>query len=105
YSSSYGGEAPYDADDTTSAAPPAGTSQAFYPPATGTAQSDAGAHVTVKVPADARVWFDGTGTTSPGPVRESHSPPVPPGRRYHYEVRARWNENGHEVTQTQRVEV
>jgi uncharacterized protein (TIGR03000 family) len=70
-----------------------------------TAQPDTSAHVTVSVPADAEIWFDGTKTTSTGSVREYESPPLTPGGRYTYDVRVRWTENGHEVTQTQQVEV
>src|SRR5262249_46726715 len=69
------------------------------------AQRDNSAHVTVKVPADARVWFDGVAMKSTGPVRQYDSPALKPGARYHYQVRARWKENGHEVAQTQEVRV
>jgi uncharacterized protein (TIGR03000 family) len=105
YSSSYGDVAPYYGDGTASAAPPAGSYQSFYPPATATAPSDRSAHVTVNVPADARLWFDDTATTATGPVRQFDSPPLTPGTRYSYEVRAGWTENGREVTQTQKVAV
>jgi uncharacterized protein (TIGR03000 family) len=74
-----------------------------YSPAT--AQPDTSAHVTVSVPADAEIWFDDTHTTVTGAVREYQSPPLAPGSKYTYELRARWNENGHVVTQTQQVEV
>jgi len=74
-------------------------------PETAPAPPDNTAHVTVSVPADAEVWFDGTETTTTGSTREFQSPPLTPGSRYTYEVRARWNENGHEVTQTQQVAV
>jgi len=59
----------------------------------------------MRVPADARIWVDGAATTSTGSVREFASPPLKPGSQYHYEVQARWTENGHEVTQTQQVTV
>jgi uncharacterized protein (TIGR03000 family) len=62
-------------------------------------------HVSVNVPADAVVWFDRTRMTSTGSAREYQSPALTPGKRYTYEVRARWNDNGHEVTQTQKVAV
>jgi len=62
-------------------------------------------HVTVRVPAGARVWFQDTPTTSAGPVREFESPPVESGSRYRYRVRAAWTENGREVTQAQEVRV
>jgi uncharacterized protein (TIGR03000 family) len=92
-----------DPDAYAAVTPPAGSYQSFYPPAT--AQPDTSAHVTVNVPADARLWFDGTATTSIGPIRYFNSPPLTPGSRYSYRVRARWNENGQEVTQTQQVAV
>jgi uncharacterized protein (TIGR03000 family) len=104
-SGSYGGVAPSGADGVTAAALSAGSYQAFYPPATATTPANTHARVTVKAPADARVWFDGEPTTSTGPVRQFYSPPLTPGRRYSYEVRARWTENGREVTQTRQVDV
>jgi uncharacterized protein (TIGR03000 family) len=79
--------------------------EAYSSPATGTDQPDNIAHVTVNVPADALVWFDDTLTTSTGSGREYQSPPLTPDHQYTYEVRARWDENGHEVTQTQKVKV
>jgi uncharacterized protein (TIGR03000 family) len=68
-------------------------------------QPDSIAHVTLKVPADAKVWFDDTLTTSSGAVRQYNSPPLTPSSQYTYDIKASWNENGHEMTQTQRVEV
>jgi uncharacterized protein (TIGR03000 family) len=75
----------------------------IYSPAT--AQPDTRAQLIVNVPADAEIWFEGTKMTSTGSVREFQSPPLTAGTRYTYEVRARWNENGQEVTQTQEVKV
>ena len=66
---------------------------------------DTMAHVTVRVPADAVIWFDETRMTSIGSSREYQSPPLTPGTRYTYDIRARWNENGQTVSQTQKVEV
>ena len=87
------------------AVPPAGVSQSFYPPATNTTLTAARAHVTVTVPAGAQVWFDNHLTTTTGSVRQFDSPVLTPGGRYGYEVRARWTENGREVTQTQLVAI
>jgi uncharacterized protein (TIGR03000 family) len=70
-----------------------------------TAQPDTRAQITVSLPADAEIWFQGTKTSTTGAVREYQSPPLVPGTRYTYELRARWSQNGHEVTQTQQVEV
>jgi uncharacterized protein (TIGR03000 family) len=38
-------------------------------------------------------------------VRRFGSPALVPGKSYYYELRASWNENGREVTQTRRVDV
>jgi len=62
-------------------------------------------HMTVNVPADAQILVDGVPMTSTGPVRHFHSPPLTPGRDYSYNVEARWNDNGKEVTKTQKVSV
>jgi uncharacterized protein (TIGR03000 family) len=73
---------------------------AYSAPAT-----DEGAHMRVIVPPDAQIWFDGTPTTQTGSVRSFDSPPLTPGRRFTYEIRAQWREDGRDVTQTRRVAV
>jgi uncharacterized protein (TIGR03000 family) len=67
--------------------------------------ADSSASVTVTVPADARLWFENTPTNLTGEVRQFNSPPLTPGTRYVYDVKASWYENGKKVTQTQTVEV
>jgi uncharacterized protein (TIGR03000 family) len=67
--------------------------------------SDQAAHLVVRVPADAEVWF-GTGkTTQTGATREFVSPPLSPGQEYTYEVRARWTESAKEMDQVRQVDV
>jgi len=102
YDSGYYGSA---ADGVASAAPSAGNYPTLPPPARGTYQSDASAHITVKLPADGQIWFDGVATRSSGAVREFDSPPLAPGSNHTYQVQARWTENGHEMSQSQPVEV
>jgi uncharacterized protein (TIGR03000 family) len=74
-------------------------------PSDGARATDTPARITLSVPAGARVWFDGTPTTATGAVREFSTPPLRPDARYAYDVRARWTENGREVTQALQVEV
>lgn len=69
------------------------------------AAADTAAHITVRVPANTEVWLDGVKMSSTGLVREYQSPPLTPGKGYHYEVRARWSANGQTVTQTKSVSV
>jgi uncharacterized protein (TIGR03000 family) len=74
------------------------------PPVTPAAQADSTARITVRVPADAELWFQGSKMTSTGSVRHFRSPPLGSGR-YRYEIRARWTENGRDITQTRAVAV
>jgi uncharacterized protein (TIGR03000 family) len=83
--------------------PPAEDDESYFPG--GTAGTDNRATITVHVPADARVWFDGAATNFTGPVREFHSPALKTAQWYTYEIKATWKENGREMTQTQQVEV
>jgi uncharacterized protein (TIGR03000 family) len=59
-----------------------------------------GVTITVHVPADAEVWFDGDSTQQGGEWREFASPPLTPGMDYSYEIRARWTVAGQAVEQT-----
>ena len=61
--------------------------------------------IEVRVPPDARVSFDGDGTTQTGTDRLFSSPPLSSGQAYHYTVKARWEQNGRQVERTRRVEV
>src|SRR5947209_4905688 len=49
--------------------------------------------------------FDDTPTISTGLVREFHTPPLTPGTRYGYNIRASWTENGRELVHTQQIPV
>jgi len=66
-------------------------------------QTDGGTVIAVHVPSDAEVWFDGDPTKKRGDERDFKSPPLPVGRLYHYDVRARWKEGGRVVDQTRSV--
>jgi uncharacterized protein (TIGR03000 family) len=78
--------------------PPANTS----PPV---AQGEAPAKVTVMVPVDAEVYFDGSPTTETGSERVFETPPLQPGTKYAYHIRAAWNAGGDTTSQTRKVEV
>ena len=99
YFDSYGGVAPSDAGGYLGVEP-----SLTVIPDTAPAPADSTAHVTVRVPANAELRFDGSSTKTTGSVREFQSPPLSPGR-YTYEIDAHWTENGRDVTQTQTVAV
>jgi uncharacterized protein (TIGR03000 family) len=63
------------------------------------------AHVRLIVPAGASVWFDDRATRQTGSVRDFDSPELAPGKTYVYHVKARWTENGKEMTRTRQVDV
>ncbi len=62
------------------------------------------AHITVNLPADAVLWFDGIQMTKPGSTREFDTPPVAAGRHYAYQVHAIWMVDNRPMDQTQQVE-
>lgn len=59
--------------------------------------------LTVHVPPDADVWFNGNQTQQKGPVRQFMTPPVAGEGKY--EVRAAWRVDGQVVTQARTVNV
>jgi uncharacterized protein (TIGR03000 family) len=59
----------------------------------------------VHVPENAVLWVEGTRTRSTGRTRFFLSPPLTPGQKYRYRVRAAWIEHGQWVNQTQNVPV
>ena len=73
--------------------------------AAGAADEQAVVEVTVLVPPDAEVFFDGAPTVQKGGERLFLSPPLPVGKKYHYDVVARWKEGDKTVQQTRQVEV
>jgi uncharacterized protein (TIGR03000 family) len=63
------------------------------------------ARIRVLVPADAEVLFDAEPTTQKGTERDFLTPPLAAGKKYHYDLVARWKENGETIEHTHRVEV
>ncbi len=63
------------------------------------------AFVNVVVPPNAQVTFEGQPTTQTGMFRRYQSPPLDPGKEFTYDIQARWNQNGKEVTQDRHVRV
>lgn len=67
-------------------------------------QTDA-AGLVAHLPEHALLWVEGTRTRLTGRTRYFQSPPLKPGHKYSYRVRAVWIEDGHWVSQTQTVPV
>src|SRR5260370_1226966 len=58
------------------------------------------ARVHVRVPADAVLAFNGVTVPRTGTEREFISPALTPGKRYGYQVKARWTQDGKPVERT-----
>jgi uncharacterized protein (TIGR03000 family) len=63
------------------------------------------AGIRILVPADAEVFIDGEPTTQKGSERLFMSPPLQAGKKYHYDILARWKDNGKPVERTRKVVV
>ena len=61
------------------------------------------AELIARLPEHAVVWVDGQRTRSAGATRYFYSPPLAPGRKYTYTLRAAWVEDGRWVGQTRDI--
>jgi uncharacterized protein (TIGR03000 family) len=61
------------------------------------------ARVTVRLPAEARLWVDGVSCPLTSDTRTFVTPRLQPGQQYAYSMRAEMVRDGQSVTQTQRV--
>jgi uncharacterized protein (TIGR03000 family) len=59
----------------------------------------------VSVPDNAEVWLEGAATKQTGVSRQFVSPPLKTGHDYHYEIKARWKQDGRDVEETREVNV
>jgi uncharacterized protein (TIGR03000 family) len=70
-----------------------------------TTQPDNRAHIWLRVPADAEVWFEGAKTKQTGTLRHFFSPPLAAGKIYSYQVQVRWSKDGTPVERKQQIDV
>jgi uncharacterized protein (TIGR03000 family) len=63
------------------------------------------AEITLIVPPDAEVFFNGKPSTEKGKERVYTTPPLDAAKRHYYEVRVRWTEDGKAVERTRRIDV
>jgi uncharacterized protein (TIGR03000 family) len=104
YSYSYPSTYYYPASSSYAAAPQSGQYQSFYY-SPDTDQPERRAHVEVVVPQNAEVWFDNHKTQQTGTDRFFVSPPIEPNYKYHYDIKARWMDNGRAVERDKKVTV
>jgi uncharacterized protein (TIGR03000 family) len=84
-----------------------GYSTRIYPPYprdySGAPRQERSVTFSVRVPADAEIWFDGKKTLQKGSLREFVSPPLAAGKRYTYTLRVRWKSQGQSVEESREV--
>jgi uncharacterized protein (TIGR03000 family) len=80
---------------------PEGSSAGYY--GAQSAAVDNTAHIVVRMPADAKLWFENDLTTQTGTERHFDSPPLTPGKEFSYNVRAQWREGNQDVTRSREV--
>jgi uncharacterized protein (TIGR03000 family) len=73
--------------------------EAYYAPD----QAEQAAHILLRVPDNAEVWFDGQKTEQTGQMRAFLSPPIDPGQSYLYQLRVRWMEEGRAMERSRRI--
>jgi uncharacterized protein (TIGR03000 family) len=66
-------------------------------------EAAAPAQVTVRLPAEARLWVDGAPCPLTSDTRTFATPGLTPGREYVYIMRAEAIRDGQTITQTQRI--
>jgi uncharacterized protein (TIGR03000 family) len=79
-----------------------GTYSSYYPP-TAESSKERSAVVNLRVPSDARIWFDQSQTKQTGTIRSFESPPLEVGSEYAYQIRIQWKRDGKDITETRRV--
>ena len=82
-------------------------SRAVAPAASGakaTPRSEGPARIWLRVPRDARVWFNDQETTLTGRHRRFLSPTLPPGTTYSYKIRVRWMKDGKAVEEVRTID-
>jgi len=67
--------------------------------------ADRAAHIDIRVPAGAKIWFGKKETVQSGESRSFVSPPLDPGSDYTYDIRATWKEGGRTVERKRHVTV
>lgn len=65
--------------------------------------ADSPAQITVQMPENAEIWFDGVKRDETGSVRHFTTPMLTAGRHYTHEVHARWKDGDTMIDQTKQV--
>jgi len=108
YGTYYGGAAPVAAPVIMEPAPapaPATTPAPMTPPAGDKDNKKSTANIIIELPANATLYVDGQPTGTTGALRNFHTPELPAGQAFYYEMKAEVVVGGQTVTEELRVVV
>jgi uncharacterized protein (TIGR03000 family) len=77
----------------------------YYSTANAESPKKRSVRVNLRVPGDAKIWFDKSQTKQTGTTRSFQSPPLDVGKEYAYHIRIQWRQDGKDVTETRRIAV
>jgi uncharacterized protein (TIGR03000 family) len=75
----------------------------YYNSATAESLKKRTAVISLRVPSDAKIWFDQSQTNQSGTMRSFESPALDVGSEYVYQIRIEWKRDGKDVTETRKV--
>jgi uncharacterized protein (TIGR03000 family) len=99
-----GSTANYDYRATAASAPITRSRSYYYAPAEASSVNNT-VTLNLTVPADAKIWVEGSPMGVGGGQRQFVSPPIQPGHEYTYDLQVSWKQDGHEVTQKRQITV
>jgi uncharacterized protein (TIGR03000 family) len=68
-------------------------------------KDETSAAIRVRVPEEAEIWFNNAKTTKRGETRRFVTPPLEDGKRYSYDIRAKWVKDGKTIEQTRTIQL
>jgi uncharacterized protein (TIGR03000 family) len=80
-------------------------SEEYYRTSTADSPRTRPVRVNLRVPSNAKVWFDGSPTNQTGTIRSFESPTMAVGPEYAYQIRIESKQDGKDVTQTRQIKV
>jgi uncharacterized protein (TIGR03000 family) len=79
------------------------SSDDYYGTPTNATSTKRPVRINLRVPVDAKIWFDGNQTNQTGTARSFESPPLAGGGESTYQIRIQWKQDGKDITQTRQI--
>jgi uncharacterized protein (TIGR03000 family) len=95
----------YNSAPAFAASGPMTRSQSYYYAPAATSPLNDRVSLNLTVPADAKIWVEGSMIVQMGTQRQMVSPPIQPGYDYSYDIQVSWIQDGREVTRKRHITV